>query len=85
MSLENLYGEKIFSEFILHIYVVYRAGGNQFFFGACRIGHLVRVAIPAPHIMVECKKTPLCKVGCKSAQCERFSCRGKLGGFVSDI
>ena len=47
MSLENLYGEKIFSEFILHIYVVYRAGGNQFFFGACRIGHLVRVAIPA--------------------------------------
>ena len=31
--------------------------------------------------MVECKKTPLCKVGCKAAWWERFSCKGKLEGF----
>ena len=59
MSLVTLYGETIFTEVILYIYVVYRAVKRRFVFGACRIRYLVRVDIPTPQILVECEKTPL--------------------------
>ena len=76
---------KQFTKFILNIYVVYRAGKIQFVLEACRIGRLVRVAIPAPQILMECDQTPFCKVGFKAARWESFSCKGKLEGFASEI
>ena len=59
--------------------------GEGSFFGVCRIGHLVHVAIPAAQIMVDCEKTPLCKVVYKAARWVIFSCKGKIRGVSSEI
>ena len=68
MILETFLWETRFSEFILYMYVVYRAGERHFVVRACRIEHLVCVAIPDPKIWGSAKKNPLWKVGRKAAQ-----------------
>ena len=74
-------GEITKKKFTLHIYVGYNKVKGSLFLGACRIGHLVCVVIPAPQNYGGVQENPPLQSGLQGSPMAELLLQRKAWGF----